>query len=90
MLSGTVHPQALINASLVVAAPDSCHDTAGDGSEDDSGSDEYEHGAPLSKKVGRIALVEGRSKGQPPCERTTQYGCSSGRRRGALGLLTQG
>jgi hypothetical protein len=50
MLSGAVRAQACLNASLAVAAPDSCHDTAGDGSEDDSGSDEYEHGAPLSKK----------------------------------------
>ena len=73
-----------------MAAPDSCHDTTGYGSEDDSGSDEHEHGAPLSKKVGRIALVKGRPKGQPPCDRATQYGCSPGRRRGALGLLTQG
>ena len=90
MLSGAVRAQAFINTSLVVAAPDSCHNTAGDGSEDDSGSDEHEHDAPLSKKVGRIALVVGWPNGQPPCERATQYGCSPGRRRGALVLLTQG
>jgi hypothetical protein len=62
-----------------VTAPDSCHDTAGDGSEDkSSGSDEHEHGAPLSKKVGRIALVEGRPNGQPPCEMATKVAIPKG------------
>jgi hypothetical protein len=76
---------------LAVAPPDSCHDTAGDGGEDkSSGSDEHEHGAALSKKVGRIALLKGGPKGPPPCERASHYGCSPGRRRGALRLLTQG
>jgi hypothetical protein len=51
LLSGAVRAQACIDVCLATVAPDSCHDTAGDGSEDkSSGSDEHEHGAPLSKK----------------------------------------
>ena len=50
MLSGAVRAQACIDVCLATVAPDSCHDAAGNGSEDDSGSDEHEHGAPLSKK----------------------------------------